>query len=128
MHRKENSGPIGDRIWLNRQSVAGLTCAPKSRKSIHTRMRLFQNTSRKLSVLPGKVLTDPCPAFSSANHSVGDFTEHLSGFVHWHWEVDRYLGPLEGHGEVKNISIKVLPLAPGSPQMPLDIMYNAIEF
>lgn len=50
--------------WLNRQSVAGLTCAPKFRNSIHTRMRLFQNTSRKLSVLPGKALADPYPASS----------------------------------------------------------------
>lgn len=47
-----------------------------------------------------------------------------SGFVHWHCEVERYLGPKECRGEVKNASIKLYPLELGSPQMPLDIRHG----
>ncbi|MCJ1345756.1 hypothetical protein MMC31_003965 [Peltigera leucophlebia] len=49
----------------------------------------------------------------------------IGGFAHWHWKAERYLGPQECRGEVKNALIKVLPLEPGSPQMPADIRYNA---
>lgn len=88
-------------------------------------MRSFQNTLRKLNAPPGKALADPCLAWSIL---FGILTDHSSGFVIWHWESDRYLAPLDGPGEVKNALIKVLPLAPGSPQMPSDIVYNVIDF
>lgn len=114
--------------WLNRQSVAGLTCARKFRNSIHTRMRLYRNTSRDLSTRLGKILKDPCPASPSAKYPIWHLTEHSSGFVHWHGKTDRYLGPLEDRGEEKNVLIELLPLALGSPQMPSAIMYDAIEF
>lgn len=111
---------------LNPQSVAGSTCALKFQNSIHTRMRLYQNSSRGWNTRSGNPLP---PLENSLSVPLFGFwaereKKNSSGFVHWHWEAERYLGPRERRGEVKNTLINLYPLELGSPQLPPDIRHG----
>lgn len=117
---------------FNPPSIAGLTCTLKFQNSIHTRMRLCRNLLRGLSTRSRNAPLPPPTPNKTPHQSLYlkfELTKEKTsrGFIQWHWDAERYLGPQDCRSEVKNALIKLSPLELGSPQMPLDIR-NGYDF
>ena len=135
MHRKENPGPIGNWLrfyyaWIGNSSLVGSSCSNSEIRSTDgwDSIKIRQDTWVLGQVKPPAPLGKHPPRNrNSSNPSLFELKQIFSGFVHWHWDSERYLGPQECRVEVRNILIKVSPLEQGYPPLPPEIRYDATE-
>lgn len=133
MHRKKSPGSISNGVRLFQAWIGNCSLVRRARSNSKIRSK---DGWECIEIRRGPWIPDQVksPKTSSPTQPLSLFRVEvsyleiqlnpLSAFVQWHSEADRYLGPQECHGKVRNTLVKILPLEPGFPQMPSDIRYT----